>query len=219
MERNREKAGRSRKRSWSRKHEKADHSPGILLMEMREQESIRPGKSLRACSIPPFLRCQRLVLTPLPAIAAYLSIANLHLRLNPSTALFLLLSVSNRVVSAYSSNLDDRLFEITAPTESLSAEHGSHPGTEARTAIFFYANGKFFLFLQWTIAAYLGSKFLQLDYSCPPCFANLNGRLFWNHCSYGITCSFTPLDMVGLTTSSYFFYANLKYLALLGTRT
>src|SRR5467141_3418755 len=121
-------------------------------MEMREQESMRLGKSLHS----PFL-------PTLPTLSSYS-----------------FLSVSNRVVSAYSSNLDDRLFEITAPTESLSAEHGRHqsnhhPGTEARTAIFFYANGKFFLFLQWTIAAYLGSKFLQLDYSCitAPTFSTL----------------------------------------------
>ena len=45
----------------------------------------------------------------------------------------------------------------------------------------------------------LGSKFLQLDYSCSPCIANLKESL--------------------LPHALSFFYANLKYLALLGTRT
>src|ERR1700719_1713127 len=61
-------------------------------------------------------------------------------------------------------NLDDRLFEITAPTESLSAGHGRHqsnhhPRTEVKDSDqvgshLFYVNGKFLLFLHWTIAAY-----------------------------------------------------------------
>jgi hypothetical protein len=64
---------------------------------------------------------------------------------------------------------------------SLSAGHGRHqsnhhPRTEVKDSdqvgsYLFYVNGKFLLFLHWTIAAYLGSKFLQLDYD----------RLFWNH--------------------------------------
>jgi hypothetical protein len=45
----------------------------------------------------------------------------------------------------------------------------------------------------------LGSKFLQLDYSCSPCIANLKESL--------------------LPHALSFFYANLKYLALPGTRT
>ena len=99
-------------------------------------------------------------------------------------------------------------FEITAPTESLSAGHGRHqsnhhPRTEVKDSdqvgsYLFYVNGKFLLFHTgpsqpiWVVSSY---NSIITGYK-------------------GITCSLTPLDM-----GSYFFYANLKYLALLGTRT
>src|SRR5882762_8519646 len=72
-------------------------------------------------------------------------------------------SLPNRVVSRYSSitllTWMTGFFEITAPTESLSAGHGRHqsnhhPGTEEDSDLFrihqvgsyfFYANGKFLL--------------------------------------------------------------------------
>src|SRR5467141_1483751 len=60
-------------------------------------------------------------------------------------------------------------FEITAPTESLSAGHGRHQsndhrGTEVKDSdlfrsYFFYSNGKS---LHTGPSQYLGSKFLQL---------------------------------------------------------
>jgi len=86
-----------------------------------------------------------------------------------------------------------------------------HRGTEVKDSdlfrsYFVYSNGK---------SLHTGPSQPIWVVSSYPCFANLNDRLFWNHCSSGITCSLTPLDMVGLITSSYFFYANLKYLAYL----
>src|SRR6267378_1200301 len=74
-------------------------SPGILLMEMREQESMRPGESLRACSIPP---------QPFPSYAAN---AKFLLHSRPSLPICPLLTcISQSAQSLHGPFLQNRKF-------------------------------------------------------------------------------------------------------------
>ncbi|KAN0085439.1 hypothetical protein V8E54_001906 [Elaphomyces granulatus] len=99
-------------------------SPGISLMEMREQESMRPGKSLRACSIPP------------QHFPSYAANAKFLLHSRPSPPICPLLTcISQSAQSLHSPFLQNGFFEITAPIWSLNEPD------------FFYANLKYLALL------------------------------------------------------------------------